>query len=214
MKIHPRISEIHRTLIYQYLIVDQGRLILIDAGLRGNHIKILRTVKGLGYSNEDLGQILITHSDADHYGSVNSLREATKAQVCAGVIENQAMIIGKSSRPLTPRGFEKILYWFTRRIFSASPTSIDLILQLGDVLPILGGLEVLDTQGHTPGHLSFISKSEGILFAGDSIDLLSGNPKPSKGANTWNEVKAQQAFDFQLALKPNLICAGHGYIKL
>ena len=39
----------------------------------------------------------------------------------------------------------------------------------GQILPVLGGLRVIETLGHTPGHISLFAPSAGILFCGDSI---------------------------------------------
>lgn len=39
----------------------------------------------------------------------------------------------------------------------------------GDVLPIAGGLRVVHTPGHTPGHVALLSEPTGVLITGDSI---------------------------------------------
>ncbi|MHB8933595.1 MAG: MBL fold metallo-hydrolase [Bellilinea sp.] len=51
------------------------------------------------------------------------------------------------------------------------------------ILPILDGLHVLDTAGHTPGHLSFYQPERRVLFAGDSIVERNKVPSPVYGIN-------------------------------
>ena len=64
-----------------------------------------------------------------------------------------------------------------RRFFKAKPLQVDEILREGQKLDVLGGLEVLETPGHTPGHISLFSPSTGILFVGDSIVSREHGPR-------------------------------------
>jgi glyoxylase-like metal-dependent hydrolase (beta-lactamase superfamily II) len=91
---------------------------------------------------------------------------------------------------------------------------VDGTLHPGDILPILGGLVVLATPGHTPEHISFFLQNQKVLFSGDSIQFTSTALLPSTGANTWNETIARQSYEEQMALSPTLICGGHGMRKL
>lgn len=200
-------------LVRQYLLVDQNNLTLIDTGLAGNSRAVLKAVQGLGFGPEAVTRILITHADGDHYGALADLTTRTHAQSYAAALEAQAMQNGASSRPLQPRGLEKLLYGFISPLFKSPPTAIDQILKPGDVLPVLGGLQVLDTHGHTPGHLSFYLPEERVLFAGDSIAFIKGRPVPSFGANTWNPDASRRSFDMQMNLSPRIICAGHGFYQ-
>jgi glyoxylase-like metal-dependent hydrolase (beta-lactamase superfamily II) len=44
----------------------------------------------------------------------------------------------------------------------------------GDVLPLLGGLEVIHTPGHTPGSVCLYARGPRILFTGDVIQVRRG----------------------------------------
>ncbi len=46
---------------------------------------------------------------------------------------------------------------------------MDEILKDGQTLPVLGGLRVVETPGHTPGHISLFAPAVGMLFCGDSM---------------------------------------------
>jgi glyoxylase-like metal-dependent hydrolase (beta-lactamase superfamily II) len=39
----------------------------------------------------------------------------------------------------------------------------------GDLLPVAGGLRVLHTPGHSPGHCSFLHEPSGVLITGDAL---------------------------------------------
>ena len=83
-------------------------------------------------------------------------------------------------------------------------------MKAGDTLPILGGLTVLATPGHTPDHLSFYSPTTGALFVGDALntrkDTLNLTPKKI----THDLEKARRSGRQLLGLTPALFACGHG----
>ena len=198
----------------QYLIVDGHTLFLIDTGLRGNAAKIIRSIYAIGHHPSALKQTFITHADGDHYGAANGLIKSTGCRIAASRLEAEAMITGSSSRELKPKGIFKHLLPLTDGLFRADPTNVDTVLEPGLTLPILEGLKVLSTPGHTPDHISFYLPKYQILFAGDSIWLKNQAPCPSRGMNTWDIELSDKSFQAQMALNPSIICAGHGILKL
>ena len=214
MEIYSNIHMISGLASKQYLIVDQGGITLVDAGLPRDYKKILNYLNRLGYPLKKLQQIIITHADGDHYGGVNGIKKTNNTIIVrSSIIEARAMQKGVSSRTIAPKGFLGILFKMASKIIRSDPTDVIGDLSPGIELPIMGGLTVLDTSGHTPGHLSFYLKDHGILFAGDSILVHGNDLVPSTGANTWDLEKARKAFEDQLALDPGIIAGGHGMLK-
>ena len=152
-----------------YLIVESDGLTLIDAGLPGSSPKILAYMAGLGKTPRDLKRILITHSDWDHVGGLRAIQKATGARTYASQVEAQAIAEGRSSRPAKLPSSTPLLRKLKRFFFKPRPFKVDEILTDGQVLPILGGLRVLDTVGHCPGHVSLFAAAKSILFCGDSM---------------------------------------------
>jgi glyoxylase-like metal-dependent hydrolase (beta-lactamase superfamily II) len=211
MSLPPQVCRISGIAGNQYLILEPGELTLVDAGLPGNHKKVLQVLAHLGFRPSDLRRILITHADGDHYGALNPLCAATGARVCASAIEADAIRRGTSSRKLHPTGLARLAFALAGLLVHSEPATVDETLLPGALLPLLGGLDVLDTAGHTPGHLSFYSPSTGVLFAGDSIIVRVQALGPSGGGNTWDLDLARSALERQVALRPSFVCAGHGY---
>lgn len=211
MEITPGVHHIPISIVNAYLLVEPDGLTLIDAGMPGNDKRILKYVAGLGRSPHDLKRILITHSDGDHVGSVAALKAATGARVYANETEARAMAGGEASRPLLPQNIlERLVFALTASMFRFPPMQVDEFLVNGQVLPVLGGLHVVETFGHTPGHVSFWLPSAGVLFAGDSIVVWRGRLATSHGANTWDAAKAKAATRAQAALGAKIVCSGHG----
>jgi glyoxylase-like metal-dependent hydrolase (beta-lactamase superfamily II) len=213
MEIYPNVVQIHQMMVNLYLVVDASGLLLIDSGLKGSQGRILQALQDSGHSLAELKSILITHADGDHYGGLAELQLNSQAIAYANPIEAQAIRAGTSSRPLNPRGLLKVLFALAAPLFKSQPGRIDASLVDGQEFNALGGLKVIATPGHTPGHTSLFSPSTGVLFAGDSIQIVGGNPQPSGAGNTWNAEKAAVSFRLQMALKPSLILAGHGTWK-
>ncbi len=215
MKVAANIHIIPGVTAHPYLLVDPDGLTLIDTGIPGSAGKILRYIKRLGYSLRDLNRILLTHADYDHAGSLAALKKATGARVYASVYEARAVATGQFPRSLrTDNIFLKPVFMLAERLGRISPAHVDEHISDGQVLPVLDGLFVVDTKGHTPGHLSFFAPSMGILFSGDSILSVKDRLVGSHGSVTWDQAKADASVLKQLALKARIVCSGHGAVVM
>jgi glyoxylase-like metal-dependent hydrolase (beta-lactamase superfamily II) len=215
MKIAENIHIVPGVVGNSYLLVDSDGLTLVDTGIPGSAIKILNFIKRLGFAKRDLNRILLTHADWDHAGSLARLKRATGARVYASRYEAGAVASGRFPRSLkTDNLFYKPVFALAESLGRVSPAHVDETLFDGQVLPVLDGMVVVDTEGHTPGHMSFFVPSTGILFSGDSIlsrkDALVG----SHGSVTWNQEKANASVLKQLGLRARIVCAGHGAVVL
>ena len=187
-----------------YLIETSQGILLIDAGPRFAPKRILQAITALGRTPQDLKMILITHADVDHTGGLAALAKTTGAQTSASAATASAIEKGVSSRPINLPGW---LLWLVKPMLTYTPLKVDRILEPGEM--VLDVLKVIDTQGHTPGHLSFYAAGEKRLFSGDSVLLHGEALEPSKGVFCWDEALAQQAAEVQLALNPDHIYSGH-----
>ncbi|MCH7606906.1 MAG: MBL fold metallo-hydrolase [Chloroflexi bacterium] len=189
-----------------FLLVEDHRLTLIDAGLPGNGRHILRYIHHLGRDPSDLHQIVLTHSHPDHTGPIKQLSQLTGATIAvhAGDTRKQP---DTGERRLHYPGQPPALGWnvpFLRRI-PAHET-----LEDGQVLPVFGGLHVLHTPGHTPGSVCLHLPDQGVLFTGDML-LANGHrfrrPVYFPGTNLQDyrdSVQRLSQVSFETA------CVGHG----
>lgn len=210
MEIVPGVHHIPGVTANPFLIVESDGLTLIDAGIDPQAGKILSHIDSLGHLIADLRNILITHADADHVRGLARLKELSGAEVSAGPQEAEAIEAGRMSRPLKLSGLRGWLFGLISRFFRPEAVPVDHTLEVGSDLRILGGLRVLATPGHTPGHLSFYATEMGVLFAGDSLRSEGGVLVPSTGMNTWDEAAALESARAQAALGARVVCVGHG----
>jgi glyoxylase-like metal-dependent hydrolase (beta-lactamase superfamily II) len=145
-----------------YCIEDGDGLTIIDASLPPAGNQILKQVQAMGRQPADIKRILITHAHPDHVGALPLLKERTGAQVMASAQE-RPVIEGKVPVPRAPGRLRP-----PETRYKGTP--VDRVLSEGDVLPeVMGGLQVLFTPGHAPGHLAFWQPEKRILFCGDVI---------------------------------------------
>ena len=99
-------------------------------------------------------------------------------------------------------------------LFKPARIQVDELLSDGQTFPVLGGLRVLETPGHTPGHVSFFSPSAAVLFCGDSIVSEEAGLRGSTGANNWDQARSDESVRKQAALGARILCSGHGPVVM
>ena len=212
MKIIENVFVVPGVVANTYILIDDDGLTIIDAGLPRSEKKILAYVANLGKSAGDVKRIILTHSDLDHVGALVALQKATGARTFASQIEADAIAAGEPSRQISSSGFSlrRILFALVGLLFKAKPFQVDEILSDGQTLPILGGLRVVETPGHTPGHVSLFAPKVDLLFCGDSMVTSENTIHGSRPAVTWDEAQANESVRKQAELGANIVCSGHG----
>jgi glyoxylase-like metal-dependent hydrolase (beta-lactamase superfamily II) len=122
------------------------------------------------------------------------------------------MARGGSSRPVN-RGigrFQAFMIRLMGKYLKPTPIQVDEMLADGQVLAVLGGLQVVETPGHSPGHLSFFIPSLRALFCGDSMKSNDKGLRASRSRNNWNQSLAEASVRKQAALGAQIVCPGHG----
>jgi glyoxylase-like metal-dependent hydrolase (beta-lactamase superfamily II) len=207
MEIIPNVHVLPNSFVNLYLILEPEGMTLIDTGMpKGGAKLVLEKIKNLGHEAKDLKRILITHADPDHTGSVQALKSATGASVYASRLDGEKMALGLPGRP--GKGFVGVITKYLMP--AAAPQKADVLLEDGQEIPVLGGLRAIFTPGHTPGHVSYYSSSQKILFAGDSLNTMGGKLQFMAGPFTDDFVTGQKSVQRQAALGAGIICCGHG----
>ncbi|MFZ2445263.1 MAG: MBL fold metallo-hydrolase [Syntrophobacteraceae bacterium] len=140
-----------------YLLGDEksGQAMLIDPGGEGERLSDRVRDRGL-----TLTAILNTHAHFDHILAAWTVKARMGGEIYLHP-KDQAnflqVIFGLASR-------------FAPEIRPVSPAQIDRKLAEGDEL-LLGDIRiaVIETPGHSPGHVSFYLKDQGMIFSGDTI---------------------------------------------
>ncbi|MBN2045395.1 MAG: MBL fold metallo-hydrolase [Anaerolineales bacterium] len=210
MEIIPGVYQQKNAIVNWYLIVEDQNITMVDAGVRSTYRQVTNLIHSLGRRVTDLSRILLTHADLDHVGAAQALKQASGAKVFASQIAAQALAAGHSSRTLK-MGILTPLFSRVERLNGSMQVEVDEILSDGQILPVLGGLKVIKTPGHTPCHLSYFSLEYQLLFAGDAVrnqpDAVGYNQ--SKLTN-WDHQVMRQSVKMLADLRPEIVACGHG----
>ncbi len=179
-------SSIHPVLLWD----PRDGATLIDTGYPGQLPEIERALGEQGVRLNDLRRILLTHQDLDHIGSAEPPAAASGAEVLAHAADAPYIQGEKRLVKMDPARFEERLKSLpeklrdqARLLVSSLPTvKVSRVLNGGELLPHHGGIDVVATPGHTPGHVCYYVRSLQVLVAGDALRVENGElqgPSPT-----------------------------------
>lgn len=182
-----------------YLVGD----VLVDAGFSWQAKRVLSEVRG-----RIVRAHVLTHAHVDHAGGSRRVVDALGVPVRAGERDLPALHSGDAEL-----GFRGLLKKPGDRYgrFPAVPEGT--ALREGDTIG--EGFTVLDTPGHSPGHVSFWRERDGVLICGDvinSMHLLTTIPGVREPPTFFTPDPAENRRSIRrlAALEPRLVLVGHG----
>ncbi len=169
--------------IYPTLILDGDDALLVDAGFPGYYDALCQALAEAGVTPGGITRLLFTHQDMDHIGCVREIREAAPdVRVLAHAAE--APYIEGTATPVKLAKMEaygdalpdeqKAFLATFRAAFENRRTPIDVRLADGDTLPLAGGVHIIHTPGHTPGHICLWIPAARLIVAGDALNMSEG----------------------------------------
>jgi len=221
-EVAPGVAVVPTLIANAYLVGDGAAWVLVDACTPGNEGRIKRAAERRFGRGSRPKAILLTHGHFDHAGSAGPLADFWGVRVYAHPLE-LPYLTGQSHYP----PFDLSSPGFFTRIARFFPTgTVNLGTRAGALEPkqAINGLpdwETIETPGHTPGHVAFFRRGDGVLLAGDAVTTMNldsfrdtvfrrkqvcGPPAPA----TSNWRNARRSVELLGSLRPSLIAAGHG----
>ncbi|ANC07752.1 MULTISPECIES: MBL fold metallo-hydrolase [Bacillus] len=191
--------EFQEFVIHPILLWDDEMAVLIDTGFPGQIKDIQVEMEKVGVSFDKLKVVILTHQDIDHIGSLPELLQRCRSNIKVYAHELDKPYI-EGDLPLLKDGNIE-----NRPKGKVSDTVID-----GQELPYCGGILILHTPGHTPGHISLYLKQSKILIAGDSMYSVNGMLGGIHAPTTINIKEAQQSLKKYLNLHIESVVCYHG----
>jgi glyoxylase-like metal-dependent hydrolase (beta-lactamase superfamily II) len=183
-----------------YLVLEPD-LTLIDCGFRGSRGPIARAIEAEGRSMSELARVICTHGHPDHAGSARAL-----------ALEGVPILIHPADAAGLATSWREALRRPSRgRLFAAmTPEPPDVVpIEDGDVLPVLGGLEVVHTPGHTPGSVCLYGARDRVLFVGDTLQRRWGRVSYASALYSDDAAAARHAVKRLAALDVETIVFSH-----
>lgn len=178
--------------------------VLVDSGTRFAKRRILRQVRG-----RTLTAHALTHAHPDHQGSSHALCEELDLPLWCSEADADAMETEGEIMARMPA------HWLSAAVgpqWVGPPHCVTRRLREGDEV---GGFKVLETPGHTVGHISFWREQDRVLIVGDvvaNINIWTGMQtlrEPERIFSLDPALNRQSAVKLA-ELEPRLTCFGHG----
>ena len=182
-------------------LLTEDRLTLIDAGMVGSRRRIARYVARIGRSIEELDLIVCTHGHPDHIGGVAELSGAG-VEVMMHPADLDGLRLG-IREVVASRSRGHLIQYLTRPPSDATP------LLDGQILPLLGGLEVIHTPGHTPGSVCLYAARDRLLFSGDVLQVIRGRLTFASALFSHDMAEARSSVERLAALEVETIAFSH-----
>jgi hydroxyacylglutathione hydrolase len=183
-----------------YLLGD----VLIDAATREGEKRILRQIGG-----RTLSAHALTHAHPDHQGASHAICERLGIPLWCGQGDVPAME--------TPGGISgsQAPGWLNRlqtRFWTGPPHPVARALKEGDEV---AGFTVLETPGHSAGHVAYWREPDRVLILGDvlnNINVMTGTRGLHEPPRlfTPDPARNRESARRLAALDPALACFGHG----
>ena len=182
-----------------YLLGD----ILVDAATRPSRRRILRELRG-----RPLSAHMLTHAHGDHQGASHAVCTDRSIPLWCGAGDAAGMAAGDLSA-LIPRN---MITRIQERFWVGPAHPVARELREGDQI---GEWTVIETPGHSPGHVVFWRESDRTLIIGDvlvNMNLLTTVPGLAEPPRLFtvdaalNRASARKLKD----LRPQVVCFGHG----
>jgi glyoxylase-like metal-dependent hydrolase (beta-lactamase superfamily II) len=215
-----RIEDAHTN---WYLIEDEGRLTVVDAGVPQSWESLLDALHRLGRRQADVAAVVLTHAHFDHLGFAERAR--TELEVPVYVHENDVPLTRhplqySHERPRSyylatqPGGLKFVAAFVRARAFWPPPVR-SVTRYTDGVLPVPGSPRVVFMPGHTLGSCALHLADRDTVIAGDAVvtlDPYTGRtgPRIVARAATADSERNLRSLPALAATGARTVLVGHG----
>jgi glyoxylase-like metal-dependent hydrolase (beta-lactamase superfamily II) len=219
MEIAKGLHRIGSDIVNSYLVVEEGGVTIIDAGLPRYWSLLERELAQLGRSLDDVRALILTHGDSDHIGFAARLsREKGIAAYLHPDDDKRAHLEVK--KPSSGWGPVKIgplagFMWYsaTHGGLRIPPAGELRPVADGQVLDVPGAPRIIHVPGHTPGSIAVHVPAVDALFMGDTMttrNVLTGVTGPKPAPFTLQPEQAVASLDRLGGIDATWVLPGHG----
>ena len=168
-------------IVAAYVLVRGGEAAIVDTGVAGSEDSIEAVLAEAGAGWGDVGHVILTHQHGDHVGSLEAV---------AGLASGAALYGGAADIP--------------------NMTAPREISAVGDGDTVFD-LAIIETPGHTAGHISVHEPTAGLLVTGDALVGNAGRVAGPAAQFTSDMTSAIASVAKLAELDVQQILVGHGF---
>ena len=164
-----------------FVVAGPSGVVIVDTGPPGSVGLIGEALARVGAAWSDVTDIVLTHRHFDHVGGLSET---------AGVASGATLWAGADDA-------------------AEIPAAGGRLRPLADGQKV-GDLQILDTPGHTPGHVSLLHEDGGILLIGDLVGSVEGALAFGPASFTADPALNRRSLQRVADLRPARILYSHG----
>lgn len=196
-----QISLIPRNSINCYVI--EG--VLVDSGIRSSYSAIKKAIQKV-----PVYQHVLTHAHADHQGCSDQICAEFEIPLICHPNE-----VFRTETGMVTKDYPTPQHWiakFQQKYWAGQGHKVDRTIIENDRI---GNFRVIESPGHSAGHISLFRERDGVLIIGDAainMNLLTTATGLRLPPNIFTSDQQQNIKSLQklAKLNPAIICFGHG----
>ncbi|PFD76927.1 MBL fold metallo-hydrolase [Bacillus cereus] len=176
--------------IYPSLVIVKNELTLVDTGYTNFLPLIENAILKHGYELKNLKNIIITHYDDDHIGSlydfkvkyphVNIIASEIESNYINGDIKSERLVQAEEMLEHMPNEEKEFGKWFIQQLKNIRHVSVDEKVYDGQMI-LNDKCQIVAIPGHTSGHISLYFPNSNCVITGDAAvqencELVIANP--------------------------------------
>lgn len=221
----PGVIRLGSPLVNFYLVEEDGRYTLVDAGLPRHFGALIAALAQIGADLHDIEAVVLTHAHIDQVGNAEQVRTQAQATVHVHAADAQ---LARAAAHLRRRNNGALLSYLRRP--RAWPLLVHLVRQGAARVPRIENVETfmdsgpldvpgrptpIPTPGHSHGHCALLLADRGVLFAGDTLctrNPLSGRRGPQIMPSAFNASTEQALASLErlVPVQADTVLVGHG----
>ncbi|MDR6486218.1 glyoxylase-like metal-dependent hydrolase (beta-lactamase superfamily II) [Chryseobacterium vietnamense] len=178
---------------------------LVDSGIRSSYETIKKVLQKI-----PVDQHVLTHAHADHQGCSD--------QICAGFgipLLCHPNEVFRTETGMVTNDYPAPQHWIAKlqqKYWAGQGHKVEQTIAENDKI---GNFQVIETPGHSGGHISLFREQDGVLIIGDAatnMNLLTTMPGLRLPPNMFTTDQQRNIASLQklAELNPAVICFGHG----
>lgn len=163
------------TAVHLFVIDDPSDgVVVIDSSTpsgEGAEDAVSQVLSQLGKSPKDVRHLLITHAHPDHIGNAGAFQRLSGASIWMNPLGAQIL---EAERPMIlPINIRGGGVRDNKPLIRSATVQHKIVD--GQMIDLAGGIEVIDTHGHSADHQSFLwHRHGGVMIAGDAVTNENG----------------------------------------
>ncbi|MFC0212940.1 MBL fold metallo-hydrolase [Paenibacillus chartarius] len=206
--------------IYPVLIKDDQDTVLVDCGYPHFIIQLQEAAERYGCKLDAVNKMIVTHHDIDHMGCLAAFKRAyphieiiaheLEIPYISGLKKSLRLEQAESTLSQMPDEAKAHAEQFIAMLRSIEPAAVDKAVTHAERLPWCGGIEIIHTPGHMPGHISLYLSSSKTLIAGDVVVIEDGRLEIANPQYTLDMEEAVRSVRLLLEYDIDRLICYHG----